>query len=92
MVPFQSGAVVSPTQIKVVTYGGAALLLWLLARAARARELVPTYTLTFETKVPATPTIDNPAINQDMRDLIDRSNAAIAADNRQNGNVEGIGP
>jgi hypothetical protein len=80
----------TPTQLKVVTYGGAALLLWLLARGAMGN-LVPKYTLTFETKVPAT-TGDNPAVDEKMRDLIDKSNAVIAEDNRQNGYVEGIGP
>jgi hypothetical protein len=80
----------TPVQIKVVTYGGAALLLWLLARSG-AGNVVPKYTLTFETKVPIMPD-NNPAVDSDMRDLIDRSNALIAADDRENGHVEGIGP
>lgn len=104
----------TPTQIKVATYAGAALLLWLLGRKATAatsattqatstdpgrvsRELVihddindPYFGLT-DAQIAAMNT-NNPAVDPRMRALIDQSNAAIAADNRENGDVNLVGP
>src|SRR5512144_307397 len=98
----------TPTQIKVVTYGGAALLLWLCARNAMAmktnndlarvtKELEidasinsPTFGLTPDQI--AALNSNNPAVDPTMRAYIDASNAAIAADDRENGHVEAIGP
>ncbi len=109
----------SPMQMKVATYGGAALLLWLLGKHAMAatsptsgavatsatgtgdpgrvtKTLVvdddvnsPTFGLT-DTQIAAMNT-SNPAVDPKMRALIDASNAAIAADNRENGDVNGVG-
>jgi hypothetical protein len=97
----------TPTQIKVATYGGAALLLWLLAKNAMAattmpivgrvtKELVidddvnsPTFGLSAE-QIAAMNT-SNPAVDPEMRRLIDTSNALIAADDRENGDVNQVG-
>lgn len=97
----------TPTQMKVATYGGAALLLLLLARNTRAVTTANLGRVTKELEIDAnvdSPTFgltpaqiatmnsNNPAVDPEMRRLIDASNAAIAADNRDNGDVSAIGP
>lgn len=100
----------SPVQIKLAIYGGAALLLWLLARESmragvanisdpgRVKKTLdvdanvdsPTFGLT-DAQIAAMNS-NNPAVDPEMRRLIDASNAALAADERENGNVNGVGP
>ncbi len=94
----------TPAQIKVATYGGAALLLWLLARHAMpaparvVKELdidanvnSKTFGMTWDDIQRMHLDTSNPAVDPGMRDLIDRSNAAIAADDRENGDVNQVG-
>lgn len=98
----------TPTQIKVAIYGGAVLLLLLCARNAMAAKLnndlgrvtkeleidasinSPTFGLTPDQIVALNS--NNPAVDPTMRAYIDASNAAIAADDRDNGHVDAIGP
>jgi hypothetical protein len=78
----------TPTQIKIAVYGGALLLAWWLADRARPRVkkelevevniLNPNFGLT-DAEIAAQQRA-NPAIDPKMRELIDRSNALIAAD------------
>jgi hypothetical protein len=79
----------SPMQIKIAVYGGAALLAWWLTDRAmkRAKADVELGTGTvggvyggdYETPA-AAPTSSNPAIDPAMREAIDRSNRILAAD------------
>jgi len=93
-------------QIKIALYSGAALVLWLLARNAKASPAPPiigrvSKTLDINADVyssdfglpyiagpggpgaasPSPANNSNPAQDPTMRALIDKSNAAIAADN-----------
>jgi len=104
----------TPLQIKIAVYGGAALLLWLLGRSAtttaaasttQSGRVTQTLDINADVYSPdfgkpyvagpggpggATPGPANPAQDQTMRLLIDRSNAAIAADNAANGSTVGL--
>jgi hypothetical protein len=78
---------VTPLQAKVAIYGGLALLAWLFTERGR-RAVVGDVDLGIgivngiaggDYQTPR-PNGSNPAVNPTMRDLIDESNAAIAAD------------
>lgn len=82
----------TPVQIKLAVAGGIALLAWLLtSRAAGARVsqtldidanlLSPTFGLTDE-EIAARKA--NPAVDPEMRRLIDLSNSVLAADAKEN--------
>lgn len=87
----------TPTQIKIAVYAGAALLAWWLGRRAvqavdpgrRSQELIignnvldpDTFGLT-EDEIAARKA--NPAVDARMRELIDVSNAVLTADERDN--------
>jgi hypothetical protein len=88
----------SPTQIKIAVYAGAALLAWLLHdRGAAAPQpqrvtqvldveanvLNKNFGLTDAQIAAQDAAAANPAVNDDMRVLIDKSNALISADNAQ---------
>jgi hypothetical protein len=88
----------TPAQIKFAAYGVSLLVLWLLSRrggppaapVGRRTTIVdvdadvysPTFGMT-DAEIAASRA--NPGVNPALRDLIDRSNAAIAQDNIING-------